>query len=402
MMKNKGIIPINKPKDWTSFDVVNKLKYKLKPLKVGHLGTLDPMATGVLLVTVGKATKLFDIMQQKRKTAIVSTIAGVSLFLGGAGIAGGVLLNELHNEKKDNFDTKMYIDMLEMDNFSQELTIDALQREIDKLTTTETVDSVKQKAELLQKYIDEKAVHTQEDRSYIHTQFEYLMDKIDALYSLGLATKEDHELVSSTLNTMNDKYIIRNITNATAKLDNYTNLELYLTVNQNGIKTESAQVFGQDKGYAYGVAADSNGEESYMIVSNSGETTLVIGDTLTPYEGTNTTEELKNNVYNSIVQEAELALEHAVEATYNSVEDTYTITGNEEEKNFSYTLVYDIDDNVLATYNQIIISDNNSGLFNGYVEFDDLDQATFDSQYANIESKIEAAKNKNQETGNEK
>lgn len=71
-MKNKGIIPINKPQHWTSFDVVNKLKYKLKPLKVGHLGTLDPMATGVLLVTVGKATKLFDIAQEKIKTYIAT------------------------------------------------------------------------------------------------------------------------------------------------------------------------------------------------------------------------------------------------------------------------------------------------------------------------------------------
>ena len=71
-MKNKGIIPINKPKDWTSFDVVNKLKYKVRPLKVGHLGTLDPMATGVLLVTVGKATKLFDLMQEKTKTYIAT------------------------------------------------------------------------------------------------------------------------------------------------------------------------------------------------------------------------------------------------------------------------------------------------------------------------------------------
>ena len=67
---NKGILPINKPKDWTSFDVCNKLKYMLKPLKVGHLGTLDPMATGVLLVTVGKATKLFDIMQEKQKSYV--------------------------------------------------------------------------------------------------------------------------------------------------------------------------------------------------------------------------------------------------------------------------------------------------------------------------------------------
>lgn len=67
---NKGLIVINKPKDWTSFDVVNKLKRLLKNKRVGHLGTLDPMATGVLLVTFGSATKLFDLMQEKRKTYI--------------------------------------------------------------------------------------------------------------------------------------------------------------------------------------------------------------------------------------------------------------------------------------------------------------------------------------------
>ena len=69
---NKGFIAINKPQGWTSFDVVNKLKYKLKPLKVGHLGTLDPMATGVLIISVGKATKLFDIMQTKKKTYVAT------------------------------------------------------------------------------------------------------------------------------------------------------------------------------------------------------------------------------------------------------------------------------------------------------------------------------------------
>lgn len=71
-MKNKGIIAINKPNGWTSFDVVNKIKYQVRPLKVGHLGTLDPMATGVLLVTIGKATKLFDLMQEKTKTYIAT------------------------------------------------------------------------------------------------------------------------------------------------------------------------------------------------------------------------------------------------------------------------------------------------------------------------------------------
>ncbi len=67
---NKGFLPINKPKDWTSFDVVNKVKHILHDNKVGHLGTLDPMATGVLVLTIGKATKLFDLMQVKKKTYI--------------------------------------------------------------------------------------------------------------------------------------------------------------------------------------------------------------------------------------------------------------------------------------------------------------------------------------------
>lgn len=65
---SNGFLAINKPSGWTSFDVVNKLKHMLKPNKVGHLGTLDPMAKGVLLITVGKATKLFNLMQEKQKT----------------------------------------------------------------------------------------------------------------------------------------------------------------------------------------------------------------------------------------------------------------------------------------------------------------------------------------------
>lgn len=54
---------VNKPKDWTSFDVVNKIRYKLKhrlgvkKIKVGHAGTLDPMATGLLIICTGKFTK---------------------------------------------------------------------------------------------------------------------------------------------------------------------------------------------------------------------------------------------------------------------------------------------------------------------------------------------------------
>ena len=53
-----GILVINKPKDWTSFDVVAKIRGKLNVKKVGHTGTLDPQATGVLVLCLGKATKL--------------------------------------------------------------------------------------------------------------------------------------------------------------------------------------------------------------------------------------------------------------------------------------------------------------------------------------------------------
>ncbi|MFH1577383.1 MAG: tRNA pseudouridine(55) synthase TruB [Candidatus Margulisiibacteriota bacterium] len=53
----EGIIIVNKPRDWTSFDVVAKIRNLSKVKKVGHSGTLDPMATGVLPIFLGKATK---------------------------------------------------------------------------------------------------------------------------------------------------------------------------------------------------------------------------------------------------------------------------------------------------------------------------------------------------------
>ena len=66
-----GILCINKPKEFTSFDVVKKLRGITKVKKIGHAGTLDPMATGVLPLFLGVATKACDILpnQNKRYTA---------------------------------------------------------------------------------------------------------------------------------------------------------------------------------------------------------------------------------------------------------------------------------------------------------------------------------------------
>src|SRR5580692_8183768 len=53
-----GVIVVDKPGGMTSHDVVNQLRQRLQTSKIGHLGTLDPMATGVLPVCIGKATRL--------------------------------------------------------------------------------------------------------------------------------------------------------------------------------------------------------------------------------------------------------------------------------------------------------------------------------------------------------
>ena len=74
------ILPVDKPWRWTSADVIRKVKFaavrhfRKKNLKVGHAGTLDPLATGVLLVCIGKATKLAEELQRHDK----EYVAGIS------------------------------------------------------------------------------------------------------------------------------------------------------------------------------------------------------------------------------------------------------------------------------------------------------------------------------------
>jgi tRNA pseudouridine55 synthase len=63
-----GVINVNKPQGVTSRDVVNQIHRLVKPLKAGHAGTLDPLATGVLLVCIGDATRLVTLLQERTKT----------------------------------------------------------------------------------------------------------------------------------------------------------------------------------------------------------------------------------------------------------------------------------------------------------------------------------------------
>ena len=63
-----GVLIIRKEKGYTSHDVVAKLRGILHMKKIGHTGTLDPDAEGVLPVVLGRATKLVDLLTEKRKT----------------------------------------------------------------------------------------------------------------------------------------------------------------------------------------------------------------------------------------------------------------------------------------------------------------------------------------------
>ena len=75
-MKNSGVININKPEGYTSHDVVAKLRHKLGIKRVGHTGTLDPMATGVLPVCFGKDTRLIEYYDHDWKTYVAELELG--------------------------------------------------------------------------------------------------------------------------------------------------------------------------------------------------------------------------------------------------------------------------------------------------------------------------------------
>ena len=73
-----GIINVNKPAGWTSQDVCSKLRHVLNIKKIGHTGTLDPMATGVLPVCVGKATRIIEYYDKDTKSYHASMKLGIT------------------------------------------------------------------------------------------------------------------------------------------------------------------------------------------------------------------------------------------------------------------------------------------------------------------------------------
>ena len=87
-----GILLINKPINITSRDVVNIAVKKLGTKKIGHTGTLDPLATGVMVLCIGKATKLVDLLTSEKKEYIAEVTFGIKT--DTLDITGNVLKKE--------------------------------------------------------------------------------------------------------------------------------------------------------------------------------------------------------------------------------------------------------------------------------------------------------------------
>lgn len=90
----QGLFLINKSPGWTSHDVVAKIRRLLGIRKVGHAGTLDPDASGLLCVCIGKATKLIQYIQDKEKEYLVVMKLGVTTDTHDA---SGKVIKESHN-----------------------------------------------------------------------------------------------------------------------------------------------------------------------------------------------------------------------------------------------------------------------------------------------------------------
>ena len=98
-----GILLVNKEKNYTSRDIVNIVSKKLKTRKVGHTGTLDPLATGVLVLCIGNATKLVEILTSTEKEYEAEIILGIKT--DTLDITGNILKEENTFKTKEEIES---------------------------------------------------------------------------------------------------------------------------------------------------------------------------------------------------------------------------------------------------------------------------------------------------------
>lgn len=114
MIENSLLI-INKPSGYTSRDIVNIISKKIKTKKVGHTGTLDPLASGVLIITIGRYTKLGEILTALDKEYIAEIKLGIKT--DTLDITGNILETKSFNIKREDIEKvfKRFIGKYEME-----------------------------------------------------------------------------------------------------------------------------------------------------------------------------------------------------------------------------------------------------------------------------------------------
>lgn len=102
-----GLLVVNKEKGYTSRDIVNILEKKFDTPKIGHTGTLDPIATGVLVIAIGNALKIVDLLSANTKEYIAT--AKIGLLTDTLDVTGNVI-----EEKKESIDKEQLINVLNL------------------------------------------------------------------------------------------------------------------------------------------------------------------------------------------------------------------------------------------------------------------------------------------------
>lgn len=172
------LIPVDKPYRWTSADVIRKLKWAAckhfgkKNLKVGHAGTLDPLATGVLVVCIGKATRLAETIQKEEKEYL-------------AGISFGATT--------PSYDLEKAIDrMYPTDNVTEESVRLALtgflgeQEQIAPLFSAKSVDGIRAYELARKQYRDARKEKTEVMEDFDHSVAETLHRQVITIFSIEL------------------------------------------------------------------------------------------------------------------------------------------------------------------------------------------------------------------------
>ena len=190
--KMNGVLFINKEKGYTSRDVVNIISKHLKVKKVGHTGTLDPMATGVLIVCVGSATKLVDIITNEDKEYIAEITLGIET--DTLDITGNII-----KEEKVKIPKEKIIEVINSmkGSYNQEVPMYSAIK-IDGKRLYEYARN-KEKIDLPKRLVNIKEINLIDDIKYINDKTIF---KIKCLVSKGTYIRSLVRDIASKLNTI--------------------------------------------------------------------------------------------------------------------------------------------------------------------------------------------------------